>query len=272
MIADYDYSAERVVAATARLGMPALPKPPVFATTAEMRAHIKTRLAAAFRIFAHQGFEEGGAGHITVRDPERRDCFWVNPFGVPFSRMRASDLVLLDEAGRIVDGTRAVNGAAFAIHSEVHRARPDVNAVAHAHSVYGKAWCSLGRMLEPITQDHLYFYEDHALYDDFTGVVLDSKDGASLASALGDKKAALLQNHGLLTVGQSVDEAAYWFMALDRSCHVSLLAEGTGHKPKLVPHERAKDTHDAIGTHYLGWFFFQPLFDELFEREPDLAS
>jgi ribulose-5-phosphate 4-epimerase/fuculose-1-phosphate aldolase len=165
-----------------------------------------------------------------------------------------------------------VNGAAFAIHSQVHAARPDVVACAHAHSIYGKAWCSLGRPLDPITQDHCYFYEDHAVYDDFTGVVHDLADGASLASALGTKKAALLQNHGLLTVGHSVDEAAYWFMALDRCCHVSLLAEATRHAPKLIPHDRATNVRETIGTHYLGWFFFQPLFDELIAREPDLRT
>ncbi|GAC1574333.1 MAG: class II aldolase/adducin family protein [Candidatus Elarobacter sp.] len=260
-----------VQAAIAELEQPPLPQPPVFSDVAAERRHRKERLAAAFRIFGRAGHEEGGAGHITVRDPERPDCFWVNPFGVSFRRMTVSDLVLVDHAGHLVEGSRPINAAAFAIHSEVHRARPDVVAAAHAHTVHGKAWASLGKPLEPISQDHCYFYEDHALYDDFNGVVLDVAEGRNLAGALGTKKAAILQNHGILTVGQSVDEAAYWFMAMDRCCHVSLLAEAAG-KPISVPHERAKATHDQIGTHFLGWFFFQPLYDVVVAEEPDFLD
>ena len=93
---------------------PALPK---FATLAEERRHRKQRLAAAFRLFAKFGFDEGVAGHITVRDPERTDCFWVNPFGVHFRQIRASDLILVNAKGEVVEGNRPVNIAAFAIFS-----------------------------------------------------------------------------------------------------------------------------------------------------------
>jgi ribulose-5-phosphate 4-epimerase/fuculose-1-phosphate aldolase len=139
-----------------------VPEPPVFATAAEERQHRRQRLAAAFRMFSKAGFDEGVAGHITVRDPERTECLWVNPFGMHFSQIRASDLILVDPDGRVVDGDRPVNPAAHAIHSQVHRARPDVLAVAHTHSLYGKAWSTLGRLLDPITQDACAFYEDRA--------------------------------------------------------------------------------------------------------------
>ena len=115
---------------------------------------------AAFRLFSRFGFDEGVAGHITARDPERLDHFWVNPFGMHFGQIRASDLILVNDHGEVVEGKYPVNGAAFAIHSQVHAARPDVVAAAHAHSLYGKAWSSLGRLLDPITQDACAFYED----------------------------------------------------------------------------------------------------------------
>ena len=138
-----------------------IPVPPTFTSAAEERLHRKQRLAAAFRLFSRFGFDEGVAGHITARDPEFPDHFWVNPFGVHFSHIRVSDLICVDHHGDVVEGSHAVNAAAFAIHSQVHAARPDVVAAAHAHSVYGKTWSSLGRLLDPITQDVCAFYDDH---------------------------------------------------------------------------------------------------------------
>src|SRR5881409_981307 len=116
-----------------------IPRPPKFATAAEERVHRKRMLAAAFRLFSRFGFDEGVAGHITARDPERLDHFWVNPFGVHFRHIRVSDLILVNAKGEVVEGNRPVNIAAFAIHSSIHHARPDVIAVAHSHSLYGKA-------------------------------------------------------------------------------------------------------------------------------------
>src|SRR5271163_3026701 len=148
-----------------------VPRPPTFATAAEERQHRKRMLAAAFRLFSRFGFDEGVAGHITARDPERLDHFWVNPFGMHFGQIRASDLILVNHRGEVVEGKYPVNGAAFAIHSQVHAARPDVIAAAHAHSMYGKSWASLGRMLDPITQVAGAFYKDQGLFPVFTGVV-----------------------------------------------------------------------------------------------------
>ncbi|MGH9065436.1 MAG: class II aldolase/adducin family protein, partial [Acidimicrobiales bacterium] len=192
--------------------MPSLYAPaiPTFDSPAAERLDRKQRLAAAFRLFARFGFSEGVTGHITARDPERLDHFWVNPFGMHFGLVKASDLILVNHRGEVVEGGRAVNAAAFAIHSQVHAARPDVVAAAHAHSLHGKAWSSLGRPLDPITQDACAFYGEHALFDDYTGVVLEAEEGKRLAHTLGDNKAVILRNHGLLTVGHSVDEAAWW--------------------------------------------------------------
>jgi ribulose-5-phosphate 4-epimerase/fuculose-1-phosphate aldolase len=243
--------------------------PPAFSSVEEERLHRKQRLAAAFRLFAHFGFDEGVAGHITARDPERPDHFWVNPFGTHFGHIRVSDLILVNDKGEVVEGDRMVNTAAFAIHSQVHAARPDVVAAAHSHSLAGKAWSSLGRLLDPITQDVCAFYQDHALFDDYTGVVLDVEEGKRLAAALGSNKAVILRNHGLLTVGQSVDEAAFWFITMDRSCQAQLMAEAAG-KPVLIDPEMAALTHSQVGSHLAGWFGFQPLYDMITRLQPDL--
>jgi ribulose-5-phosphate 4-epimerase/fuculose-1-phosphate aldolase len=248
-----------------------LPTPPTFATADEERRHRKQRLAAAFRLFSRFGFDEGAAGHITALDPERLDHFWVNPFGMHFGRIRASDLILVNHRGEVVEGSHPVNVAAFAIHSQVHSARPGVVAAAHAHSLHGKAWSSLGRLLDPITQDACAFYEDHAVFADFGGVVYETSEGERIAKALGGHKAIILRNHGLLTVGHTVDEAAWWFITMDRSCHAQLLAEAVGTPVKIDP-AQAEVTKQQIGTQTVGWFQFQPLWDLITKEEPDLLE
>lgn len=245
------------------------PQPPAFNSVEEERLHRKQRLAAAFRLFARFGFDEGVAGHITARDPEKQDHFWVNPFGMDFSQIRVSDLVLVNHKGEVVEGENMVNAAAFAIHSSVHAARPDCVAAAHAHSMYGKSWSALGRQLDPITQDACAFYEDHGVFDDFTGVVYDPAEGQRIVAALGDYKAVILRNHGLLTVGKTVDEAAWWFITMERSCQAQLLAQAAG-ELQLIEHENAKLTCQQVGSTLAGWFQFQPLYARITKEQPDL--
>ena len=128
---------------------------PTYATLEEERQARKIGLAAALRVFGRLGFGEGVAGHITARDPEFTDHFWVNPFGKSFRHMKVSDLILVNHSGDVVYGDQPVNRAAFVLHAAIHKARPDVIGAAHAHSVYGKAFSSLGRKLDPITQDEI---------------------------------------------------------------------------------------------------------------------
>ena len=233
------------------------------------RLHRKQTLAAGFRLFSKFGFNEGIAGHITARDPEHTDQFWVNPFGMHFGHIRVSDLLLVNHEGEVVEGERPVNRAAYAIHSQVHAARPDVVAAAHAHSLYGKAWSSLGRLLDPITQDVCAFYKDHALLDDYTGVIIDVEEGKRIAHTLGEMKAIILRNHGLLTVGTTVEECVWWFITMERSCQAQLLAEAAG-KPVMIDEEYATVTASLIGTPSAGEFNFKPLWERISREEPDL--
>jgi ribulose-5-phosphate 4-epimerase/fuculose-1-phosphate aldolase len=245
--------------------------PPTFDSPADERVYLKQRLAAAFRIFSKFGFEEGVAGHITARDPELADHFWVNPFAMSFAHVKASDLLLVNHQGEVVEGRHPVNVAAFAIHSQVHQARPDIKAAAHTHSVHGRALSALGQIIEPITQDACAFYNDNALFDDYTGVVLDVEEGRRIAAALGAKKAVVLRNHGLLTGGTSVDSAAWWFIAAERCAQVQLLAQAAG-KPILVDPDQAEITHQQVGSEIAGWISFQPLYDKIVREQPDLLD
>ena len=245
--------------------------PPPALPPGEERLRRKQRLAAAFRIFAQLGFDEGAAGHITARDPGAPDRFWVNPLGMHFGTIKVSDLILVDQRGEVVEGDGRVNLAAFTIHANVHRARPDVVSAAHAHSLYGKTWSSLGRLLDPITQDACAFFEDHALFGEQTGVVVKAEVGERIARTLGRQKALILQNHGLLTVGETVDEAAWWFIAMERCCQSQLLAEAAG-TPLAIERTMARATYLQVGTPPVGWFNFQPLWRRMVQEEADLLE
>jgi ribulose-5-phosphate 4-epimerase/fuculose-1-phosphate aldolase len=245
--------------------------PPTFTSLAEERLHRKQRLAATFRLFAKFGYDEGVAGHVTVRDPEHPETFWVNPFGVDFGLIRVRDLIRVDHEGETVDGQLPVNRAAFVIHSRIHQARPDVVAAAHAHAMHGKAFSALRRPLAPLTQDACAFYGDHALYDDFGGVVVDFDEGHRIAKALGPKKAVILSNHGLLTVAETIDAAAWWFITLDRSCRAELLARAAGEPREITP-EAAQQSFTINGNPLAGWFQFQPLYQRIVHEQPDLLD
>lgn len=250
-----------------RAMMQNFPAPPKFTDKYEEREYLKGRLALAFRIFGKNGYDEGVAGHITLRDPVKPDHFWVNPFGVAFSQIKKSDLILVNHDGKVVDGgkVRLLNQAAYMIHSAVHAARPDVMCAAHSHSIYGRTFCQFGRLIDTTTQDSCAFYNDLAVYNAFRGVVLVKEEGENIAQALGPRKAVLLQNHGLLTVGQTIEATIFWFNSLEKCCHSQLLADaaaaGRGVETIKIDDEDAAFTYKAVGTPRAGWFSAKPAFD-----------
>ncbi|KAF2650921.1 hypothetical protein K491DRAFT_782258 [Lophiostoma macrostomum CBS 122681] len=250
-----------------------IPTPPTFTSQDAERTYLKGRLALAFRIFGKLGFDEGVAGHITLRDPILRDHFWVNPLGRAFSQMRSSDLILVNSKAEVVDGgpNRLLNRAAYMIHHAVHVARPDVNCAAHSHSLYGRSFCTLGRPIDMLTQDACAFYNHLGVHRQFKGVVLVEEEGRNIAAALGNNKACLLQNHGILSVGQSVEAAVFWFVSLDKCCHAQLLAEAAGAgsgrgMPIQIEDKDAEFTFKSVGTPNVGWFSAQPMFDIMEEE------
>ncbi|KAF3765599.1 arad-like aldolase/epimerase [Cryphonectria parasitica EP155] len=250
--------------------------PPKFASVDDERAYKKRHLAAAFRVFARQGFDEGVAGHISLRDPENPEHFWINPLSKHFSQIRVSDLVLVNEKGEVLPGggQYPINGPAFAIHSEIHKARPDVNAACHAHSVYGKAFSCFGRPIEPLYQDALRFYNDLSVYNAYGGTVISTEEGRRIAEALGPKnRSIILRNHGIITCGGTVDEAAFLFIALDRCCHSQLLANaaaGPGWEKIYIDEETAVMTHKKSGNPSKMWLAFQPYYDQVAAETPEV--
>jgi ribulose-5-phosphate 4-epimerase/fuculose-1-phosphate aldolase len=247
------------------------PEPPTFKNKKEERQHLKRRLAAGFRIFSLNGFDAGIAGHISARDPIHLDQFWVNPVGVHFSRIKVSDLVLVDHDGNIIEGKHPINAAAFSIHSRIHKARPDVVAAAHSHSRYSTAFASLGKPLPPITQEACAFYKDHGVLQAYGGIAGELSEGEQIAKALGNYKAVICRNHAHFTVGQSVDEAVFWFMRMERSFEQYFLAKSVS-EPVEIDDATATLVVKQIGSHRAGWFGMQPLMDKVLAESPDLLD
>ncbi|KAL3466671.1 class II aldolase/adducin N-terminal [Aspergillus heterothallicus] len=245
---------------------------PTFSDPYAERQWIKEHMAAAFRYFGKERFNEGISGHISVRDPVLKDHFWMNPFAKHFSAMKASDLVLVDADGYVTEGgaQSPINEAGFMIHSEIHKARPDVMAAAHTHGVYGKTWSVFGKPVEMISQDACNFFGKLSVYEDHGGVALAVDEGRAIAKALGkDNIACILQNHGLLTVGQTVDEAAWLFASLDHACHSQLMADAAaanGIAKKIISDEVAQYTADAAQNPHNFYTEFQPEFDLIVEE------
>ena len=245
---------------------------PTFASHADHRQYLKERLVGACRAFALQGFDYGFAGHLTIRDPERPELYWTNPMGVHFSQVKVSNLILADHEGNVVEGRHALNRAGFVLHAAVHEAHPDILAMCHAHTTYGTAFASLGKKLEPISQDAAAFYEDHVVIGDEGGqVAVEVKAGHKVALAFKGVKAAIHQNHGLLTASRhSIEAAAFWFIALERCCQQQLMIEASGVKPKLVSEERSRYSREHVGSEYIGWLHFQTIWGQLLATQPDM--
>lgn len=248
------------------------PIEPEFSTFAEERQHRKQRLVAACRAFALEGFDYGFAGHLTVRDPEFPELYWTNPMAVHFAQVRMSNLILADHTGRVVEGAYAINRAGFVLHAAVHEAHQDIVAMCHAHTLYGTAFAALGRPLDPISQDAAAFFEDHVVIRKEAGqVAVEEKAGGSVADYFKGVKAAIHQNHGLLTASRhSIEAAAFWFMALERCCQQQLLVEASGIKPVLVSPERSRYSREHVGSEYIGWLHFQAIYEHLARTQPDM--
>lgn len=190
---------------------------------------LKRKLATAFRIIARRRLDDGIAGHISVRVPGTVDQFWVNPLGLFFEEVTPDDLLRIDHAGEILEGRHPqYNQAGFCIHSAIHRARPDVNAICHTHPPKGTAFAALGVPLKILDQNACSFWNDQALYAEYSGVVKDDAQAAELAAALGEKRVAVLMNHGLITCAASLEQSVIDMLDLERTCELNLWAMKAG--------------------------------------------
>ncbi|WP_454692159.1 class II aldolase/adducin family protein [Achromobacter aloeverae] len=248
------------------------PEIPEFPNHAEHRQYLKEHLVGACRAFALQGFDYGFAGHLTVRDPEHPELYWTNPMAVHFSQVKVSNLICADHQGKVVEGRHAINRAGFVLHAAVHEMHPDIVAMCHAHTLYGTAFAALGKPIAPISQDAAAFFEDHVVIGDEAGqVAVEVKAGNKVAHAFKGVKAAIHQNHGLLTASRhSIDAAAFWFIALERCCQQQLMLDAAGITPRLVSEERSRYSREHVGSDYIGWLHFQTIWNELVNTQPDM--
>lgn len=192
--------------------------------TQEVRIARQRELALGYRLFASLRWGDLGDGHISARDPERTDCFWLLPSHIAFHTARAEDMVLVGPDGQVVSGDGDINQSAYYIHHPVHSARDDAVSAAHVHTAWGTPFAAEVRPIQPITQESCFFFENHALFDDEEVQVQDIDGGRRIALALGNNSAVILRNHGLLTVGASVAEAVGLFVLLERSAEAHMKA------------------------------------------------
>jgi ribulose-5-phosphate 4-epimerase/fuculose-1-phosphate aldolase len=235
----------------------AVPRRPEFRTVEGERAWRKHILIVALRTFGDKGYDAGLAGHFTVRDPEWPDRFWVNPMDQHLSLMADEDLVLVGHDGAIHAGHRPANSGAFSVHAAIHAARPDIIASIHTHLTYSKILAMGGDIIQPTTQDSCVFYDDIALYDVYDGVPGEKRIGEEIAAVMGKKNSVIMKHHGALTVGPSVEAAAFLFLELEKCAQDQILAEQRyGKAPEMAP-TVARKVHDYLTSPQALWLSFQ---------------
>lgn len=189
----------------------------------------RCELAALYRLVAYYRMTDLIDTHITLRVPGPQRHFLINRYGVAFEKMRASDLVLIDLEGNVVDGQHGghVNAAGFIIHSAIHEARPDLHCIIHTHTAAGMAVAAQRDGLLPLTQHALKFYGNLA-YHTYEGIALSMHERERLVADLGSHKAMILRNHGLLAAGDSVAAAFHEIYFLERACQAQIQAMSAG--------------------------------------------
>ena len=229
---------------------------PTFDDVSESRLHRMKRTALAYRLFGAYHWGEQGDGHISARDPERLDCFWLLRYGVPFGEATVRDLVLVGPEGTIVDAngndSPEINITAYNIHWPIHEARPEVVCAAHTHTPYGTPWSANAEPFQQIVQEATAFFECHSVYDGEDVNVQSTDGGKRIAVALGEGHGVILRNHGLLTVGGTVDEAIGWFIMMERVAEVHVKA----HRPQPISDEAARQSATVMAHPSMGWHAF----------------
>jgi ribulose-5-phosphate 4-epimerase/fuculose-1-phosphate aldolase len=194
---------------------------------------LRIQLAACYRIFDYMGWSEMIFNHITVKIPGDEHHFLINPYGLHYSEVTASNLVKVDIDGNIVEETDyAVNPAGIVIHTAIHAARPDIHCITHTHTNAGMAVaCSA----EGLRNDNFYsaLLHNRVAYHDFEGITVMDDEKPRLIANLGDKGLLILRNHGLLACGRTIPEAFMNLWSLERSCEIQVACDSTGRK--IIP-------------------------------------
>jgi len=217
-------------------------------TNEEIRARRKRDCALGYRLLAAQRWGDLGDGHISARDPEYTDCFWMLKYGVSYHVAKVSDLVLIDPTGKVVEGEGRVNIAGYYIHHPILKTRPDAVSAVHVHTGWGTPFSAEARLFDAITQESCVFFEDHALFDDEEVQIQSVEAGQRIADVLGKNRAIILRNHGLLTVGDSVAEAVGSFITMERVAESHMKVRN----PKPISAEAARFAKADLTTYGYG--------------------
>ncbi len=208
----------------------------------------KYKLAAAYRMMVMENLDEGGiSGHISLKVPGYSDRFWVNPFGLLSEEVTPDNLVMVDIEGNILEGNHPINVAGFCIHAAIHRMYPDKECVAHTHSPWGTLFSATGQKIKPIDQNCCMFYDNHVVYDEYNGPVIDADDAQEIGKRLNGMDAIILKNHGTITTGSCVESAVVRMVAIERAYRLNVLSNQLP-EVELIDETIAEFTKEWIGN------------------------
>jgi ribulose-5-phosphate 4-epimerase/fuculose-1-phosphate aldolase len=230
-------------------------------------------LAAAYRLAVRFGFNEGIDNHFTLMIPGSRDRFLLNAFGLHWSEVTASNLIVVDARGNVVEGEGEAETTAVCIHAPIHIANPRATCIMHTHMPYATALSMLeGGRLEPVSQTALRFYDDVAYDEDYNGLAMQTEEGERLGKVLDGKRILLMANHGITVVGRSVAEAFDDLYFFERACQVQFIAMQSGKAIRNVPTQVAQSTFGVMHNKRDARPHFNALKRILDREEPDYAQ
>lgn len=230
-------------------------------------------LAAAFRWAARYGWHESIANHFSLAVSDDGGRFLLNPWGLHFSEIRASDLLVVDTRGAVVEGEGEVDQTAACIHGPIHARLPHARCVLHTHMPYATALSALKDVrIEPIHQNSARFSDIVAYDDDFGGLALEMEEGERICSSLGNKRVLLMANHGVTVVGRSVAEAFDDLYYLEQACRLQVVAMSTGKPLRLMPEDVVRTTAQQWEETWEPETHFAALKRILDREEPEYAQ
>jgi ribulose-5-phosphate 4-epimerase/fuculose-1-phosphate aldolase len=207
---------------------------------------LRVQLAACYQLFDHMGWAEGIFNHISLRVPGPEHHYLLNPFGLNYNEVTASNLIKVDVTGRLVEtGPYGGNPAGFALHGIIHERRPDAHCVIHTHSTPVLA---VACKADGLRFDNFYsaMLDGRVGYHAFEGITVRMDEGPRMAASLGDKDFLVLRNHGVAVLGRDLPSAFQNYWTLQRACEVQLAASSmTGDDVILTPEVRRQSAHDA---------------------------
>jgi ribulose-5-phosphate 4-epimerase/fuculose-1-phosphate aldolase len=215
-------------------------------SSAESESALRVQLAGLYRVFAMLGWTELIYNHITVRVPGLDTHFLINPFGLHYTEVTASNLLKIDLDGRVVgESPYRVNPAGFVVHAAIHRAVPNAHCVMHTHTTAGMAVACSQRGLE---NSNFYSAQLDGLvaYHDFEGITVHADEGPRLIARLGDRPLMILRNHGLLAIGETIAQAFTRLWTLNRACEVQLATAALGPARLIADDVASNCTRDAL--------------------------